>query len=119
MPNPYGVPEISVQEIARRRAEDADFVLLDVREPHELVYANLGNDALLAPLSDLANRRLEALPEEVTADKTKEIVVFCHHGVRSAQVVAFLMQNGWTNVLNMEGGINAYALEVDSSIGRY
>lgn len=119
MPNPYGVPEISVQEVAQKRAHDESFILLDVREPHELNYANLGDDVLLVPLSDIARRYEEALPEAVTVDKNAEIVVMCHHGSRSAQVVAYLRQQGWTNVFNMDGGINAYANEVDPSIGRY
>ena len=119
MPNPYGVPEISVQAVAQKRANGEAPLLLDVREPHELNYANLGEGVFVAPLSELARRYLDALPAEVTADKQAEIIVFCHHGVRSAQVVAYLMQNGYTNVLNMEGGINAYALEIDATIGVY
>ena len=119
MPNPYGVPDISVQDVARKRTNGETFILLDVREAHELNFADLGDDVLLAPISEIARRYADALPEEITADKNVEIVVFCHHGSRSAQVASFLLQNGWTNVLNMEGGINAYANEVDSSVGQY
>jgi rhodanese-related sulfurtransferase len=117
--NSYGVPSISVQEVAARRANGEEIILLDVREPQELAYANLGEAVLLAPLSELARAQLDALPAEVTADENSEIIVFCHHGVRSAQVVAWLQQNGWTNARNMDGGIEAYAAEVDAAVGRY
>ena len=119
MTNPYGVPEVSVQEVAQKRAGGDDFILLDVREVMELRYANLGDDVALAPLSELAERQLEALPESIASDKQAEIVVMCHHGNRSAQVTAWLRQQGWTNVYNMAGGIDAYAMVVDPSVGRY
>lgn len=115
----FGIPEISVQEVAAKRANSDKFVLMDVREANELSYANLGEEVTHVPLSDIAERRLEALPESVRADKDGEIVVLCHHGNRSAQVVGWLRQQGWTNVLNMAGGIDAYALQVDASVGRY
>lgn len=118
MSNLFDVPEVSVQEVAEKRARGDDFVLLDVREPVELHYAGL-DDVETAPLSDLAERQMEALPEAVTSDKDAEIVVMCHHGNRSAQVTAWLRQQGWTNVYNMAGGIDAYAIEVDPAVGRY
>jgi len=117
--NPYGVPGLSVQEVAQKRENDKDFILLDVREPHELLQANLGDNVLTTPLSELARQGPDALPDEVLQNKEAEIVVMCHHGSRSAQVVAWLSQQGWTNVLNMDGGIEAYAIAVDSTIGRY
>jgi rhodanese-related sulfurtransferase len=117
--NPYGVPGLSVQELAQKRDNDEDFILLDVREPNELLYAHLGDDVLTAPLSELARQGPEALPEAVLANKGAEIVVMCHHGNRSAQVTAWLRQQGWTNVYNMAGGIDAYATVVDPSVGRY
>jgi rhodanese-related sulfurtransferase len=116
MANPYGVPEISVQEVADQRPE---LLLLDVREQMELFQANLGEEVAWAPLSDLATRRLAALPPEVTVDKEQAIVVFCHTGVRSAQVTAWLRSEGWSNVSSMAGGIEAWALQIDASVGRY
>lgn len=113
------VPGISVQEVAQKRANGDSFVLLDVREPNELNYANLGEGVQLLPLSQLAGLGLTAVPAELAADKDAEVVVFCHHGGRSAQVGAWLLHHGWTNVRNMEGGIHAYAVEVDPSLGRY
>lgn len=119
MGNPFGVPGISVQELAQKFNNGDDFILLDVREPVELLYASLGDDVLKAPLSDLAQQQLDALPPAVRDDKETEVVVMCHHGNRSAQVTAWLRQQGWTNVFNMDGGIDAYAIAVDPSIGRY
>jgi len=115
----FGIPEISVQDLAAKRANGDEFILMDVREAHELSYANLGQGVEHVPLSDIAERRLEALPESVRQGKEAEVVVFCHHGSRSAQVVNWLRQQGWTNVLNMAGGIDAYALQVDAAVGRY
>jgi rhodanese-related sulfurtransferase len=116
--NQYILPEITPAELARKRADGESFVLLDVREPVELGYANLGDGVEVAPLSRLAREQLAALPTAVQAKET-EIVVMCHHGVRSAQVVSWLRQQGWTNVWNLSGGIDAYARDVDPAVGFY
>ncbi len=118
MPNIYGAPEIGVEEVAEMRQRDEDFILLDVREQMELRLANLGRDVVWIPLSDLATRREQALSGELD-DKEKRVVVFCHTGVRSAQVTAWLRQLGWQNAVSMAGGIEAYALRVDPEVGRY
>lgn len=118
MSNPFGVPEISVQEVARKLTEGEDFLLIDVREHQELLMANLGDGVEHAPLSELARYRLDALPE-AALKQDAEIVIMCHHGNRSAQVAAWLMGQGWTNVWNMTGGIDAYAREVSPSVGMY
>ena len=71
----------------------------------------------MAPLSELAAlRQCVAAPAR---NKEAEIVVLCHHGVRSAQVTAWLLQEGWKNVKSMAGGIAAYAEQVDPSVGAY
>ncbi len=118
MSNPFGVPEMSVQELARKREAGEQFLLIDVREPHELHLANLGEGVIHVPLSQLARIRLDALPAEAL-DQDAEIVIMCHHGNRSAQVAAWLMGQGWTNVWNMTGGIDAYAREISPSVGFY
>lgn len=118
MSNRFGVPEISVQEVAQKRANGDNFVLLDVREQVELRYAKLEGGVTVVPLSEIAQSREEALPDNVTADKNAEVVVMCHHGNRSAQVAAWLRQQGWTNVYNLTGGIDAYA-NIEPSVGRY
>lgn len=119
MANQFGVPEISPAEVDAKRQAGENFLLVDVREPQELNMANLGDGVILMPLSQLAAQRLEAVPESVSADKDAEIVVFCHHGARSAQVAAFLRGNGWTNVINMQGGIHMWASTVSSDVGVY
>lgn len=118
MPNVYGAPEITVEDVAELRRRGAEFILLDVREQMELRLANLGHDVLWIPLSDLAARREEALTEEFV-DKEATIVVFCHSGVRSAQVTAWLRQLGWENAVSMAGGIEAYAARIDPDVGHY
>jgi rhodanese-related sulfurtransferase len=119
MPNPYGAPEISVQDVSDKVAANAKFVWLDVREPNELSAAAINDERVVnVPMSVLAEKRTAALPEQVQ-DKEAEIIVFCHHGARSGQVTAWLRGQGWTNVLNMEGGIDNWARSIDGSIGRY
>ncbi len=119
MPNPYGAPEISVQAVSEKLAQDEDFILLDVRELHELDRAQLTHRQVnVLPLSELAQKQLAALPA-VVQDKTAEIVVMCHHGNRSGQVTAWLINQGWTNVLNMAGGIDTFARDIDPKIGFY
>ncbi|MEM7801966.1 MAG: rhodanese-like domain-containing protein [Chloroflexota bacterium] len=118
MANPYGIPEITAKELAEKRSGGGTFRLVDVREDHELHMANLGDEVIHVPLSEIVENRLEALPPEL-ADQDQEIVVFCHHGARSAQVAAFLSGNGYSKVINLEGGIHAYAMNVDPTVGTY
>ncbi len=118
MANPYDVPELSPAEVAQRRERGDSFLLVDVREPHELAYAALHGEVLVVPVSALVREGPAALPVEAR-NREADIVLFCHHGIRSAQVGAWLLQNGWTNVRHMAGGIDAYAREVDPSVGVY
>ena len=117
--NQFGVPEISPADVNAKREAGENFLLVAVREPHELTMANLGEGVILMPLSQLAAQRLDAVPDEVSADKDAEIVLFCHHGARSAQVAAFLQGNGWSNVHNMTGGIHLWAATVSAEVGVY
>ena len=120
MPNPYGAPEISVQDVHAKQQDGEEFILVDVREPKELELASLAEDAFTSlPLSDLRERRLEAVPDALSQDKDAEVVVFCHKGLRSAQVTVFLRQQGWSKAVSMAGGIDAWAEEIDESVGKY
>jgi rhodanese-related sulfurtransferase len=119
MPNPYGVPEITPREVEAKRERSDTFVWLDVRERFELQQAAIADERIaVTPLSELAQRQLDALPA-AALDRDAEIIVMCHHGIRSAQVVVWLQQQGWRNVLNLAGGIEAWAHDVDLSVGVY
>ncbi|MGL5095111.1 MAG: rhodanese-like domain-containing protein, partial [Planctomycetia bacterium] len=52
-------------------------------------------------------------------NQAAEVVVLCHHGIRSAQAAAWLKQRGWTNVKSMAGGIEAWADRIDPAVGKY
>ncbi len=120
MSNPYGAPEISVQDVQAKQQNGEEFILIDVRELHELDLASLPAGASInVPLSDLGARRLDALPDAVRQAPNADVVVFCHKGLRSAQVTVFLRQQGWSNAVSMAGGIDAWAEEIDESVGRY
>jgi molybdopterin/thiamine biosynthesis adenylyltransferase/rhodanese-related sulfurtransferase len=105
-----GVPEIQVEELKRRLDAKEDLFVLDVREPHEYQICNIGGH--LIPLNDLPNRVNEL-------DSSREIVVHCKMGGRSAKAVAFLQQSGFKKVYNLAGGINAWAERVDPKVPKY
>jgi rhodanese-related sulfurtransferase len=112
-------PEITVNELAEKLSSDEKFILLDVRELEELEYARITDSRLeVMPMSRLANEGTEALPESV---KSQEVPVYiiCHHGSRSMQVTGWLAQQGYGNVSNVSGGIDAFARQVDPAIGLY
>ena len=102
--------DISVQELKKLRDEKKNFVLLDVREPHEYQICNLGGK--LIPLGTL-NGHLGEL------DKEAQIVVHCRSGGRSAKAVNAMRAAGFKNVWNVQGGILAWADQVDPSVPKY
>ncbi|MEJ5225241.1 MAG: rhodanese-like domain-containing protein [Anaerolineales bacterium] len=115
-----GIPEITPQALAEKRKTDTEFILLDVREMWELNLARLDDPRLIVlPLSRLARERAAALPQALTTNPTTEVVVVCHHGVRSADVTAWLINQGYPHVFSLRGGLDAYAAEVDPRIGVY
>jgi len=69
-------------------------------------------------MSKLSKHGKEALPD-VVRNPESEVVVVCHHGVRSGQVTGWLIEQGWKNASSLEGGLDAYARLVDPGIGRY
>jgi rhodanese-related sulfurtransferase len=116
----FVLPEITPQQLAEWLKSRPELVVLDVREVYEFPRAKLSDERVAyAPLSDLARKSLEGLPEKIQADRAAPLVVICHHGNRSAQVTAWLLAQGWTAVYNLAGGIDAYARQVDPGIGRY
>jgi rhodanese-related sulfurtransferase len=116
MPSDTHLLEITVEDLAQRIAKaDAPLQLIDVREPQEIAIAALPNFQVF-PLSQSAEW-MATLPTQL--EPHGETYVMCHHGMRSAQMCQWLTQQGFTNVKNIVGGIDAYALGVDSSIPRY
>jgi len=103
--------EITPRALAERMSAGVSPDLLDVREPYEWSIARLP-DARLVPL--------DALPEAVqTLDRDAELVVYCHHGMRSAAAVAWLRERGFLRARNLTGGIDRWSREVDPSTRRY
>ncbi len=117
--NEMSIPEISVEELKEMLESGSGFTLLDVRELWELNYARIDHPcARIVPMSKMAQERQSAFPEDLR-DPQAEIVVMCHHGVRSANVTAWMLQLGWKNVRSLAGGINEYAIRIDPSVGMY
>ena len=106
--------EISVQETQRLLAQtESDLRLIDVRDPDEYALCRLPDAELIS---------LQVLPSEAGArlpDKSAEIVLYCHHGMRSARAAEFLRQLGYTKARSMAGGIEKWSTEIDPAVPRY
>jgi rhodanese-related sulfurtransferase len=90
-------------------------LLLDVREPWEFALAAIRIDGL-----QTRSMPMNSVPELFgELDPTQPVVCICHHGARSAQVVAFLERQGFEAAYNLAGGIDAWSLQVDSNVPRY
>lgn len=105
------IGEIEPVELKRRLDRGETVGLLDVREPEEVRIAALPG-ALHIPMGDIPARAREL-------DREAHWVVVCHHGMRSAQVAAYLARTGFTRVSNLSGGIDEWSLTVDSAVPRY
>ena len=106
------VPDaIDVQELHEWRRSGRELTLLDVREPWELEICQFP-DALAIPLQTLPRRGAE-IPTD------RPVVVLCHHGMRSLQAVGWLRRNGVANAVNLTGGIDAWAREIEPKMGIY
>jgi molybdopterin/thiamine biosynthesis adenylyltransferase/rhodanese-related sulfurtransferase len=99
--------DITASDLKQRMADGNHLVLLDVREPHELQISHI-EGAKLIPLGELAARLSEL-------DSADEMVVFCKAGPRSARALELLISAGFRKVKNLQGGINAWAEQVDPS----
>ena len=113
------LPEITVTQLGEKLKSEEMFILLDVREPSELAQARVEDSRLeVTPLSRLASEGPTALSESVRGQEIP-VYIICHHGNRSMQVTAWLAQQGYKNVFNVRGGIDAYASQIDQSVGFY
>ncbi len=102
---------ITVRDLKARMDKGDKIFLLDVREPHEYSLAKIEGSVLI-PLGQVPHS-LKQL------DPSAEIVAYCHKGMRSADAVGFLLQQGFSNVKNLIGGIEAWSIEIDQSVPRY
>ena len=106
--------EVTPQDVQRQWTEGKPVILIDVREPEEFALTR-GAGAPLIPMGSVPGQlqRLEGLADE------QSLMVICHHGVRSLQVVSWLRARGVENCYSMAGGIDRWSLEVDSGVPRY
>ncbi|MCI5055941.1 MAG: rhodanese-like domain-containing protein [Flavobacteriales bacterium] len=102
--------EINVQEYKKLVDSEADYQLIDVREPYEYEIAHM--DGELLPMGSIMDN-LDKI------SKDKQVIVHCRSGKRSAAVVSALEKAGYENVYNLAGGITAYAQEIDPNIPVY
>lgn len=105
------VKQLSVTGLKQKIDQGDKVFLLDVREPHEFRYAQIAG-SVLAPLNQLPARSSEL-------DKDQEIIVICHHGMRSQQAAHYLDHAGFSQVTNLVGGIDAWSCQCDGSVPRY
>jgi rhodanese-related sulfurtransferase len=114
VPQPILPIEVQPQEIRQRLDGGEKLILIDVREPSEFAQARIEN-AELVPMRTVPAElsRLEARTDVGT------LIVFCHHGVRSLNVVNWLREQGVDACQSMAGGIDRWSLEIDPSVPRY
>jgi molybdopterin/thiamine biosynthesis adenylyltransferase/rhodanese-related sulfurtransferase len=105
-----GIPQLTVKELKRRIDSGEDLFLLDVREPYEFQIAQIGGK--LIPQNDVP-QRLAEIPRD------REIVIHCRSGARSQRIAEFLKQSGYTQVVNLAGGILAWSDEIDPKVQKY
>ncbi len=105
--------EIDCQSVQAKLVASQKFLLLDCREQQEWDHVRI-DGATLIPMSEIQDRI-----GELDDHRDREVVVYCHHGGRSLQVAMWLAQQGFSNVLNMTGGIDAWAQQVDTDMIRY
>ncbi|MFQ5585706.1 MAG: molybdopterin-synthase adenylyltransferase MoeB [Thermodesulfobacteriota bacterium] len=103
--------EITPREVRDLMERGHPFHLIDVREPGEYQICKIEGSTLI-PLNELKN-------ELHSLDLTDEIVTYCHHGMRSLKAANFLKQMGFSKVKSMAGGIESWAVEIDTSLPRY
>ncbi len=93
---------ISVHQLKEKLDNNENFIFLDVREPSEYAAANL--NATLLPLGNIANGQIESIEDY----RDREVVIHCRSGMRSMQACMLLEQLGFTNTVNVQGGILAW-----------
>jgi rhodanese-related sulfurtransferase len=105
--------DIDVHSVKQMLDGGDKFVLLDCREPNEVATARISGS------THIPMREIPARLKELEPNKDGLIVVHCHHGGRSLRVTQFLRQQGFAQVQNLAGGIDAWSLQIDPSVPRY
>jgi rhodanese-related sulfurtransferase len=105
--------ETDCQTVSAKLAAAGNFLLVDCREPDEYATVHI-TGARLLPMSELASRVSELEPY-----RDSPIAVHCHHGGRSLEVAHWLRGQGFAQAQSMDGGIDAWAQEIDRSLPRY
>ncbi len=105
--------EISVDDTQQLVESDSAVLLLDCRNPDEFKFVHLPN-ATLIPMDEITTRS-----EELTKSEADRIVVYCHMGVRSRMVTQWLRENGFPAAQSMAGGIDAWSVQIDTTLPRY
>lgn len=105
------IREITVQELKNMQDSGEAYTLIDVRNPDEFNYCNL--DGILIPMSQIPDK-IPEIPQE------GKVIIHCHHGGRSRKVIAWLQDAyGYKNLYNLQGGIHAWSVDIDSSVPIY
>lgn len=105
--------EVHPEDVRRLMKENAEFLLLDIRQEKEVQVAKIPG-ATCIPMHELPQSMAQ-----LEAWRHKPVVVHCHHGARSLQATMWLRERGFTKTHSMAGGIHAWSLLVDSSVSRY
>ena len=105
------IKEISVQSLNKKINNNENFSLIDVRENKELKISKI-EQAIHIPMNNIADNMRQI-------DFSSPIIIMCKSGGRSAQVCQYLMDQGYSNIYNLKGGIISWALEIDSNMNTY
>lgn len=106
--------EVSPQDVQEKQRVGEKLILIDVREPQEYAIARIEGSELIPTGSVPASlQRLEALSDKGS------LIVYCHHGVRSLNVVHWLRQNGVEECQSLAGGIDRWSIEINPTVPRY
>lgn len=110
---PKSIAEITTEELAQMLEDKPNLILIDVREPQEFAICALPN-AQLIPLASIP-QMFERIPQH------QPVVVYCHHGVRSKTAIDYLQKHkkGFENLINLQGGIHAWAMAIDPTMAVY
>jgi len=105
------IEQLAPQQVQTQLQENKEIKLLDVRGPDEYKIASIEGALLIS--ETVAQEILDSWPKET------KMIFHCHHGFRSQQACEFFQAQGFQNLSNMTGGIDAWSVEVDSSVPRY